>query len=190
MVEKEHEMSMRPINKGFNKRAVVLSPPTAVFRLCELLQDAVGPIQVPGGRRSEAPELADGLAHGAGIVRQALDVFKGQVDDLVTAGVAVEVSAGEALQTHLVGDAALAVRCVWTQRQGASQGAALQAPSLDGALLGGWPVEKRAVQLKRCDQALWNSAHYKKCWLQHSKYGLCESYNHKQVDFSSKLERR
>lgn len=120
-----------------------------MFRLCELLQDAVGPIQVPGGRRSEAPELADGLAHGAGIVRQALNVFKGQVDDLVTAGVAVEVSAGEALQTHLVGDAALAVRSVWTQRQGASQGAALQAPSLYGALLGGGPVEKRAVQLIR-----------------------------------------
>lgn len=79
----------------------------------------------------------DGLAHGAGVVRQALDVFKGQVDNLVAAGVAVEVPAGEPLQTHLVGDAALAVGHVWAQRQGAGQGAALQAASLDGALLSG-----------------------------------------------------
>lgn len=102
-----------------------------------MLQKGVGPIQVPGGRWSKAPELADGLAHGAGVVRQALDVFKGQVDNLVAAGVAVEVPAGEPLQTHLVGDAALAVGHVWAQRQGAGQGAALQAASLDGALLSG-----------------------------------------------------
>lgn len=106
---------------------------------CELLllQDAVGPVEVPGGGRAEASELADGLAHGAGVVGQALDVLEGQVDDLVTARVAVEVSAGEALQAGLVGDATLAVRQVGAQRQGAGQGAALQAAGLTGALLGG-----------------------------------------------------
>lgn len=125
--------------QDFNEGALVLPPPAAVLRLCKLLQDGVGPVQVPGGRRSQAPQLADGLAHGAGVVGQALDVFEGQVDDLVAAGVAVEVSAGETLQTHLVGDAALAVGHVGAQRQGAGQGAALQAASLDGALLGGGP---------------------------------------------------
>lgn len=111
-----------------------------------LLQDAVGPVEVPGGGRTEAPELADGLAHGAGVVGQALNIFEGQVDDLVTAGVAVEVSAGEALQAGLVGDAALAVRQVRAQRQGAGQGAALQAAGLAGALLGGRP-EKRGGKI-------------------------------------------
>lgn len=107
-----------------------------------LLQDAVGPVEVPGGGRAEAPELPDGLAHGAGVVGQALDVLEGQVDDLVAAGVAVEVSAGEALQAGLVGDAALAVRQVGAQRQGARQGAALQAAGLAGALLGVRPEEE------------------------------------------------
>lgn len=102
-----------------------------------LLQDAVGPVEVPGGGRAEASQLADGLAHGAGVVGQALDIFEGQVDDLVAAGVAVEVSAREALQPGLVGDAALAVRQVGAQRQRAGQGAALQAAGLAGALLGG-----------------------------------------------------
>lgn len=104
-----------------------------------LLQDAVGPVEEPGGGRAEASQLADGLAHGAGVVGQAFDVLKGQVDDLVAAGVAVEVSAGEALQAGLVGDATLAVRKVGAQRQGAGQGAALQAAGLAGALLGGRP---------------------------------------------------
>lgn len=107
-----------------------------------LLQDAVGPVEVPGGGRAEASELADGLAHGAGVVGQALDIFEGQVDDLVAAGVAVEVSAGEALQAGLVGDATLAVRQVGAQRQGAGQGAALQAAGLAGALLGGRPEKE------------------------------------------------
>lgn len=101
-----------------------------------LLQDAVGPIEVPRGGWAEASKLADGLAHGAGVVGQALDIFEGQVDDLVAAGVAVEVSAGEALQAGLVGDATLAVRQVGAQRQGAGQGAALQAAGM-AALLGG-----------------------------------------------------
>lgn len=80
-----------------------------------LLQDAVGPVEVPGGGRAQASELAEGLAHGAGVVGQALDVLERQVDDLVAAGVAVEVAAGEALQTGLEGDAALAVRQVRAQ---------------------------------------------------------------------------
>lgn len=107
-----------------------------------LLQDAVRPVEVPGARRPQASELADGLAHGAGVVGQTLDVLEGQVDDLVAAGVAVEVSAGEALQAGLVGDATLAVRQVGTQRQGAGQGAALQAAGVTGALLGGRPEEE------------------------------------------------
>lgn len=68
---------------------------------------------------------------------------------MVAAGAAVEVAAGEPLQTHLVGDAALAVRHVWAQRERASQGAALQAASLDGALLRGGPGDKQAGKLKR-----------------------------------------
>lgn len=118
--------------------ASTLPPPTPVLlpRELLLLQDAVGPIEVPRGGWAEASKLADGLAHGAGVVGQALDIFEGQVDDLVAAGVAVEVSAGEALQAGLVGDATLAVRQVGAQRQGARQGAALQAAGM-AALLGG-----------------------------------------------------
>lgn len=104
-----------------------------------LLQDAVGPVEVPGGGRAQASQLARGLAHGAGVVGQALDVLEGQVDDLVAAGVAVQVAAGEALQAGLVGDATLAVRQVGAQRQGAGQGAALQAAGMAGAQLGGRP---------------------------------------------------
>lgn len=104
-----------------------------------LLQEAIGPVEVPRGRLAEASELPDGLAHGAGVVGQPLDVFEGQVDDLVAAGVTVEVSAGETLQAGLVGDAALAVRQVGAQRQGAGQGTALQAAGQAGALLGGRP---------------------------------------------------
>lgn len=104
-----------------------------------LLQDAVRPVEEPRGGRAGAPQLADGLAHGAGVLGQALDILEGQVDDLVAAGVAVEVSAGEALQAGLVGDAALAVGHVGAQRQGARQGAALQTAGLTGALLSGRP---------------------------------------------------
>lgn len=123
------------------------SPATPVLlpRACRrllLLQDPAGPIEVARGRRPEAPQLPDGLAHGAGVLGEALDVLEGQVDDLVAAGVAVQVSAGEALEAGLVGDAALAVRQVGPQRQGAGQGAALQAPGLAGALLGGRPEEE------------------------------------------------
>lgn len=124
-------------------KSVGLSPAAAGLRLCQLLQDGVGPVHVPGGRRAEAPELADGLADGAGVVGQALDVLEGQVDDLVAAGAAVEVSAGEALQTRLVGDAALAVGSVRAQRHGARQGAALQAARQDRALLGGRPGQEQ-----------------------------------------------
>lgn len=148
--EKEHETSRILITEELKG----LSPPAASLCLRKLLQKGVGPIQVPGGRWSEAPELADGLAHGAGVVGQALDVLKGQVDDLVAAGVAVEVSAGKPLQARLVGDAALAVGRVRAQRQGAGQGAALQAARLDGALLRGRPAEKHAAQLKR-RRTLW-----------------------------------
>lgn len=81
--------------------------------------------------------MPDGLADGAGVLGETLDVLEGQVDDLVAAGVAVQVPTGEALQSGLVGDAALAVRQVGPQRQRACQGAALQAAGLAGAVLGG-----------------------------------------------------
>lgn len=116
--------------------------PRARRLLLLLLQDPAGPIEVARGRRPEAPQLPDGLAHGAGVLGEALDVLEGQVDDLVAAGVAVQVAAGEALEAGLVGDAALAVGQVGPQRQGAGQGAALQAAGLAGALLGGRPEEE------------------------------------------------
>lgn len=122
----------------------VLSPAAPSLRLCKPLQERAGAVQVPGGRRFRAPELAAGLAHGAGVVGQALDVLKGQVDNLVTAGAAVEVPAGEPPQARLEGDAALAVGRVRAQPQGAGQGAALQAARQDGALPCGGPGEKRA----------------------------------------------
>lgn len=53
------------------------------------------------------------------------------------------MSAGEALQAGLVGDAALAVRQVGAQRRRAGQGAALQAAGLAAALLGGRPGGKK-----------------------------------------------
>lgn len=113
-----------------------------------LLQDAVGPVDAPGRGRAQTSQLPDGLAHGAGVVGQALDVLEGQVDDLIAAGVAVEVSAGEALEADLVGDAALAVRQVGAQRQGAGQGAALQAAGRAGAQLGGRPERRQDVDVK------------------------------------------
>lgn len=96
------------------------SPATPVLlphaRRLLLLQDPAGPVEVARGRRPEAPQLPDGLAHGAGILGEALDVLEGQVDDLVAAGVTVQVSTGEALEAGLVRDAALAVRQVGPQR--------------------------------------------------------------------------
>lgn len=115
-------------------------PPTPGARL---LQDPAGPVEVPRGGRGQASQLLDGLAHWAGVLGQTLDVLKGHVDDLVAAGAAVEVSAREALEPHLVGDAALTVRQVGPQRQGARQGAALQAASLAGAELSRRPEERR-----------------------------------------------
>lgn len=131
------------------------SPPlTPVLLPCtRLLQEAVGPTEARGGGRPQAPQLADGLAHGAGVVGQALNVLEGQVDDLVAARVAVQVAAGEALQASLVGDAALAVRHVGAQRQGAGQGAALQAAGLTGAQLGGRPGRGRGTV------SMWRSTH-------------------------------
>lgn len=107
-----------------------------------LLQHAVGPAEVPGGGRAQASQLPDRLAHGAGVVGQALNVLEGQVHNLVAAGVTVQVAAGEALQADFVGDAALAVRQVRAQGQGAGQGAALQAAGLTGAQLGRRPEEE------------------------------------------------
>lgn len=100
-----------------------------------LLQEAVGPVEEPRGGRALAPQPLDGLAHGTGVVGQTLDVLEGQVDDLVAAGGAVEVAAGQALEPGLVGDAALAVGGVGPQGQGPCQGAGVQAASLAGAQL-------------------------------------------------------
>lgn len=60
------------------------------------------------------------------------------------------MAAGQPLQPRLVGDAALAVGQVRAERERASQGAALQAASLDGALLGGGPADRHAAELRRC----------------------------------------
>lgn len=117
-------------------------PPSAPVLLPRTLQDAVGPVEVPGGGRAESSEVAEGLAHGAGVVGQPLDVFESQVDDLVAARVAVQVTAWEALQAGIERDATLAVREVGAQRQGAGQGAALQTAGLAGAQLGGRPEEE------------------------------------------------
>lgn len=126
-----------------------LPPPAAVLLPCVLLlQDAVRPIEVPRGRWTQASQLPDGLAHGAGVVRQTLDVLEGQVDDLIAAGIAVKMPAGEALEAGLVGDATLAVRQVGAQRQGAGQGAALQAAGLAGAQLSGRPEREREQDVK------------------------------------------
>lgn len=56
--------------------------------------------------------------------------------------------AGEALEAGLVGDATLAVRQVGAQRQGAGQGAALQAAGLAGAQLSGRPEREREQDVK------------------------------------------
>lgn len=56
---------------------------------------------------------------------------------MVAAGVAVEVAARQPLEAGLVGDAALAMRHVGTQRQRARQRAVVQATRLAAALLAG-----------------------------------------------------
>lgn len=114
--------------------ALQLPPPAPM-----LLRRAAGPVQVLRGGRAQAPQLPEGLAHGAGVVGQTLDVLEGHVDDLVAAGAAVQVAARQALEAGLVGDAALAVWQVGAQGQGAGQGAAVQAAGLAGALLSGRP---------------------------------------------------
>lgn len=138
-----------PSTSQSTREPQALPPPAAGL---PLRQERAGAVQVPGGRGSQPPQLADGLAHGAGVVRQALDVLEGQVDDLVAAGAAVEVAAGEALQPRLVGDAALAVGGVRAQGQRARQGAALQAAGLDGALLGGGPADRQTGSRAEDDQ--------------------------------------
>lgn len=54
----------------FQERASASPPTTAVLLPCHLplLHDAVRPKEVPRRGRDEAPELADGLTHGAGVV--------------------------------------------------------------------------------------------------------------------------
>lgn len=59
---------------------------------------------------NEASQMTKGLTHRAGIFGQAFYVLESHVDDLIGAGVAVEVTAGETFQPGLVRDAALAVR--------------------------------------------------------------------------------
>ncbi len=89
---------------------------------------------------SEASKVTEGFAHWAGILGQTFYVLKSQVDDLIGAGVAVEVAAGETLQPGLERDAALAVRNIRVQRQTTAQRTALHAGSLTRAQLCGWPA--------------------------------------------------
>lgn len=100
-----------------------------------LLQDARGVVEVPRGGGAKAPQLPEGLAHGAGVLGQTLDVLEGHVDYLVAAGAAEQVTAGEAFEAHLVGDTALAVGQVGPQGQRPRQGAAVQAAGLTRAHL-------------------------------------------------------
>ncbi|KAG9355253.1 hypothetical protein JZ751_000091 [Albula glossodonta] len=51
----------------------------------------------PGGVGHLTAQPADGLAHGAWVVGQALDVLEGLVDDAVGAGVTVLMPAGQSL---------------------------------------------------------------------------------------------
>lgn len=92
---------------------------------------------------NEASQVTEGFAHWAGIFGQAFYVLKSQVDDLIGAGVAVEMAAGETLQPGLVGDAALAVRNIRAQRQTTGQRTALHAGGLTRAELCGRPAGTR-----------------------------------------------
>lgn len=96
---------------------------------------------------NEASQVTEGFAHWAGVFGQAFDVLKREVDDLVGAGVAVEVSAGETLQPGLVGDAALAVRNIRAQRQATGQRTALHAGGLTRAQLSGRPAGPRGREI-------------------------------------------
>lgn len=138
MAVAEHQKSKNSKVQSHSTR----STPVLLPRERLPLQDPVRPVEVPGGGRGESPQLSDGLAHGAGVVGQTLDVLEGQVDDLVAAGVAVQVTAGQALQTGLVRDAALAVREVGAQGQRPGQGAALQAAAMTRTLLRGRPCRR------------------------------------------------
>lgn len=111
----------RKANRGRKQEVQTSASSPATSRLlpCRcglLLQNSRGPIEVARGRGAQAPQLPDGLTDGAGVLGEALDVLEGQVDNLVAAGVTVQVSAGEALQPGIVGDAALAMRQVGPQR--------------------------------------------------------------------------
>lgn len=96
----------------------------------------------PERRVVEAVEVAQGLADGAGVISQTLDVLEGHVDDADGAGFAVQMAAGEASEAGGVGDAALAVRLkVRAWRQAAGQRAALHARRLAGSQLRGRPAD-------------------------------------------------
>lgn len=146
--ERESSIHTAVLSGSVRVRRGASAPPAPVLLpgALRLRQHAAGSVQAPRGRRAQAPQLTDGLAHGAGVVGEALDVLEGQVDDLVAAGVAVKMAAGEALEAGAVGDAALAVRQVRTQRQRTGQGAALQTAGLAGAQLGGGPEEEEVRQ--------------------------------------------
>lgn len=92
----------------------------------------------PERRVVKAAEVAQGLADGAGVIGQTLDVLEGHVDDADGAGLAVQVATGEASEAGGVGDAALAVRLkVRARRQAAGQRAALHTRRLAGSQLHG-----------------------------------------------------
>lgn len=77
--------------------------------------------------RYQAAQVPQGLAYGARVLREALDILEGQVDDVVGARAAVEVATGQPLQPALVVDAVLAVGQVRAEGDATSQGAALHA---------------------------------------------------------------
>lgn len=51
---------------------------------------------------NKATQVTQGFAHGAGIFSQTFDVLKSQVDDLIGAGVAVEMTAGQSLESGFI----------------------------------------------------------------------------------------
>lgn len=75
------------------------SAPAGVVLLWLLLQEAVGAMEIPreGGLPQGGPwgpHLPQGFTNGARILGQPLDVFEGQVDNLITAGITVQVPTG------------------------------------------------------------------------------------------------
>lgn len=107
------------------------------------------PSLAPRGRVVEAVEVAQWPADGAGVLGQTLDVLKGHVDDADGAGLAVQMTAGEASEMGSVGDAALAVRVpkVQARRETAGQRAALHTRCLARAQLHGWPENGKVLFL-------------------------------------------